>query len=279
MARTTPKDKGKARDRLEIRLFINDSLSEGREVSLTPDQTHYLCQVMRVEEGARMGVFNGREGEWAAELVKQPGKVWAVRPVEQRRPQRNSPDLWLYFALVKAGPVEFMMQKAAELGAARLIPVLTRYGQVRRINGRRLQAILTEAAEQCGRLDLPVLEEPLPLAEIGAHAGPERLILHGDESGVGHPLAEVLAGQPQGRALAVLTGPEGGFAPEEREMLTGWQNTVSFTMGPRILRAETAALAALAGVQMLRGDWDEKPRFEPPSGLEEHDDTDTGKRK
>jgi 16S rRNA (uracil1498-N3)-methyltransferase len=229
-------------------------LEAGSEIALTPPQAHYLGSVMRAVPGEALAVFNGRDGEWLGRLATlSKGRASAVLD-SRLRPQAPEPDLWLLAAPIKRGRIDWVAEKATELGVSRFWPVLTRRTQAERVNRDRLAAHLVEAAEQCERLTLPDIPEPVRLPRLVEDWPAGRILLFLDESGGGPPLAEALADIPAG-PLAVLVGPEGGFAPEERAMLAELPDARPVSLGPRILRAETAALAALAVVQALAGDW------------------------
>jgi 16S rRNA (uracil1498-N3)-methyltransferase len=209
-------------------------------------------------------LFNGRDGEWRAE-VAEAGKRGGVLSCHARtRAQAEPPDLWLVFAPVKRARVDFIAEKATELGCRRLVPVLTRFTNAARVNTGRLAAHCVEAAEQCGRLTVPEVAEPVALARLLDGWDPARRLMFCDESGAGAPAAEVLRAAERGEAgpspWAVLIGPEGGFAPDERDRLAALPFAYAVGMGPRILRADTAAVAALALWQSVLGDWFEGVR-------------------
>lgn len=239
-----------------IRLFVVDDLGPGAAIGLPPAQAHYLRHVMRRQRGDEIALFNGRDGEWLAR-IDGFGKGWCSLAVEAPlRGQTPEPDLWLAFAPLKRARIDFLVQKATELGAALLQPVLTRHVAVDRVNTDRLIANAVEAAEQCGRLTVQEVREPLPLDGLLRDWPRKRRLLFCDEAGDAPPLASALAdaGCASG-PWAVLTGPEGGFAPAEREAIRAQPFVVPVHLGPRILRAETAAVAALALWQGLAGDW------------------------
>jgi 16S rRNA (uracil1498-N3)-methyltransferase len=237
-----------------IRLFVPDPLAEGARVRLPPAQAHYLAAVMRRAAGDMVLVFNGRDGEWRAR-IDALGKGAATLALEQRtRPQEPAPDLWLLAPVLRRETLEWMVEKATELGASRILPVTSDRSAVARTNAQRLAAIATEAAEQCRRLDVPPIAEPAPLAAVLAAWEPGRTLLVADESGRAPPVAAALAGAGGG-AWAVLVGPEGGFAERELDGFRDLPFCRMASLGPRILRAETAAVAALAVLQALAGDW------------------------
>ncbi len=238
------------------RLYVEPALEAGATVALDRAQAHYLGTVLRLKSGDRVLVFNGRDGEWSATMAAQ--RRAAVLVVGARTRAQTAPaDLHYLFAPLKAARLDYMVQKAVEMGVSRLQPVLTRHGQVARVNSERMRANAIEAAEQCGILALPDIEPPVALARLIAVRNPERYLVFCDEDAeVGNPVA-ALAGVPRvpGGPLAVLIGPEGGFAADERAALLKLPNVVRLALGPRILRADTAAVAALALVQAVIGDW------------------------
>ena len=248
-----------------IRLFVPDPLSDGVAVAPAPEQARYLLGVMRLQVGAALLLFNGRDGEWRT-VVEHAGKRDCMLRVQARtRPQAFPPDLELIVALVKRGPLETIAEKATELGARRVRLVTTRRTNADRARLDRLQAIATEAAEQTGRLDVPEVTEPMKLEALLAAWPAERRLMFCDEAG-DDPAAEWGGGEgrarpalavlrPEEGSWAVLIGPEGGFAPEERTMLRSLPFVTPVTLGPRILRADTAAIAALTLWQAALGDW------------------------
>ncbi|BAE49048.1 16S rRNA (uracil(1498)-N(3))-methyltransferase [Paramagnetospirillum magneticum] len=245
--------------RPRFRLFVEAPLSAGMAVALTRDQTHYLASVMRAAVGELVLLFNGRDGEWLARIAALAKAGAALVPESQTRPQAPEPDLWLLAAPLKKDRTDLVVEKAAELGVSRLWPVFTRRTNAGRVNADRLHAHLVEAAEQCERLTVPDLAEPAALDKVLAGWPAERVLLFLDEGGGGVPLAEVLNGL-SGQKLALLVGPEGGFDGEERRLIASRPFARAVGLGPRILRAETAAIAALAVVQALNGDWQSPPR-------------------
>ncbi len=242
------------------RLFVGEALAAGGVVGLSANQAHYLRHVLRLEKGARVALFNGADGEWTG-VIEGFGKGWASVALEaQSRPQKVEPDLSLLFAPIKHGRIDYLVQKAAELGAARLLPVLTEFTQVARVNTERLAANAQEAAEQTGRLSVPEVAEPRRLMDALAGWDSSRRIMLCDESGHGRPVMEVLSDLPRGQPWAVLIGPEGGFSEAELDALRKLPFVTSVSLGPRLLRADTAAVAALACWQAALGDWpDETP--------------------
>jgi 16S rRNA (uracil1498-N3)-methyltransferase len=241
------------------RLFVNAPLKAGDTVALERDQSNYLGNVLRLKAGDTILVFNGRDGEWQAQIAgrKRPD---ALRIDTQRRPQDRLGDLAYIFAPLKHARLDYMVQKAVEMGASMLQPVLTRFTQVARVNGERMRANVIEAAEQCGILSLAAVAEPIPLERFLGERDPQRLLVFCDEAAeVADPLRS-LQGRPSGcDGIDLLIGPEGGFAEQERAMLLRQPQTLRLSLGPRILRADTAAVAALALVQAALGDWTSVP--------------------
>ncbi len=245
----------------KTRLFVEAALAAGAGVDLTAPQAHYLVNVLRLGIGDEVAVFNGLDGEWLAR-IERPGKGRHRLAVGKRtRRQDAEPGPWLLFAPIKRAPVDLLARKATELGVSRLWPVFTRNTAVSRINLRRLRANAVEAAEQCGRLTVPEVKEPLALERVFAGWPEDRRLLVLDETGGGRPIAEALmapdAGGTRG-ASAILAGPEGGFSRSEVDALAELPFASAVGLGPRILRADTAALAALACWQALVGDWAEE---------------------
>jgi len=236
------------------RLFVETALRPGAVAVLDRHQSNYLGNVLRLASGDSILVFNGRDGEWLAELSgrKRPESLTAVK---QTRPQDVLPDLIYAFAPLKHARLDYMVQKAVEMGAARLQPVLTRFTQVARVNGERMRANVIEAAEQCGILSVAEVAEPMALERFLAARDAERLLIFCDEAAeVADPLRTLAQGTATS-GIDVLIGPEGGFAEEERTLLMRQARILRLSLGPRILRADTAAVAALALVQATLGDW------------------------
>ena len=239
------------------RLFVPNDLSPGVEAPLGEPQAHYLRHVMRLAEGARLLLFNGRDGEWSATLSLR-GKKAAVAQVEaQTRVQEKEPDVWLCFAPVKRARIDFIAEKATELGVSVLQPVITQHTAVERVNVERLAANAVEAAEQTERLTVPEVRTPLDLTRLLDAWPAGRRLLICDETGGGPPIAEALAGldaAARSAPWAIVIGPEGGFAQAELTALRRIKDVVAVGLGPRILRADTAALTALACWQAMVGD-------------------------
>jgi 16S rRNA (uracil1498-N3)-methyltransferase len=237
------------------RLFVDAPLGAGQTVPLERNQSNYLGNVLRLAAGEQVLVFNGRDGEWQARIAgrKRPD---SLEILEQRRPQDRLPDIAYVFAPLKHARLDYMVQKAVEMGAAKLQPVLTRFTQVSRVNSERMRANVIEAAEQCGILSLAEVVEPVPLDRFLAQRRPERLLVFCDEAAeTASPLQALQTGLSAADGLDILIGPEGGFAEEERALLLRQRRTLRLSLGPRILRADTAGVAALALVQAALGDW------------------------
>ncbi len=236
------------------RLYVDAPLAEGCVVALDRSQSHYLRRVLRFKDGQEILVFNGRDGEWRATLEGGTRET-ALRARASTRPQTAAGDLHYLFAPLKSARLDYMVQKAVEMGASQLRPVLTQHGQIARVNLERMRANAIEAAEQCGVLSLPEIAAPVPLKGTLAAWQPQRHLVFCDETAdVADPLA-AFAAVPRGAPLGVLIGPEGGFTADERAALLKLPNVVRLALGPRILRADTAAVAALALVQAVIGDW------------------------
>jgi 16S rRNA (uracil1498-N3)-methyltransferase len=240
------------------RLYVAADLAAGAAVALEAPQAHYLRNVLRLAAGAGVALFNGRDGEWRASIADLGKRGATLRCLAQTRPQRAGPDLWLLFAPIKRLRIDFLVEKATELGVALLQPVFTRHTAATRLNLERLAAHAVEAAEQTERLSIPVLREPQSLMECLAAWPSDRHLLLCAEAGAARPIADALtalAGTPAARApWAVLVGPEGGFAAAELDDLGKLPFVTPVGLGPRILRADTAALAALACWQAILGD-------------------------
>jgi 16S rRNA (uracil1498-N3)-methyltransferase len=237
------------------RLYVDAPLAAGAKVTLEASQVNYLRNVLRRKAGEAVLVFNGRDGEWRGTLA-EAGKRNVLLVIEKLiRAQTTAPDLHYLFAPLKHARLDYMVQKAVELGVSRLQPVLTRHAQVARVNLDRMRANAVEAAEQCGILTLPEVAQPVTLDRMIAERDPARMLVFCDEDAeVKDPIAALSAVRPS-EALAVLIGPEGGFAEDERAALVALPNVLRLALGPRILRADTAAVAALALVNAAVGDW------------------------
>jgi 16S rRNA (uracil1498-N3)-methyltransferase len=236
------------------RLYVDAPLQEAATVALDRSQAHYLTAVMRLKSGAGVLAFNGRDGEWRA-AIKAEKRGAVLQIGAQTRPQTAAGDLHYLFAPLKSARHDYMVQKAVEMGVSRLQPVLTRHSQIARVNTARMRANAIEAAEQCGILTLPEIAEPETLTRILGGCEPQRYVIFCDEDAEAADPLLALANVPRPAPLAVLIGPEGGFAADERAALVRLPNVVRLALGPRILRADTAAVAALALIQAVLGDW------------------------
>lgn len=236
------------------RLFTQSDLTANVLVELPDGQAKYLTRVMRLAQGAVVRVFNGRDGEWQAEL-QVTGKSAALRAVKQTREQYLPPDLSLLFAPLKKARTDFVVEKASELGVRNIQPVITEYTQTSRVRADKLQAVATEAAEQTERLDVPAVHDAAPLTNALGNWPREKPLIFCDEAGDAAPFS----GIEQGQAGGILVGPEGGFSARERELLRSLDFVIPITLGPRILRAETATVVALTLWQTNVGDWRERP--------------------
>ena len=237
------------------RLFVDAALAAGETVALKPNQSNYLGNVLRLSAGGTILVFNGSDGEWQASIAgsKRPD---SLKLVARTRPQDRLPDLAYVFAPLKHARLDYMVQKAVEMGASSLQPVLTRFTQVARVNGERMRANVIEAAEQCGILSIAEVAEPVALDRYLGGRSAGRLLVFCDEATEATNPLQALQGQlAAAGGIDVLIGPEGGFAEEERASLLRQKRTLRLSLGPRILRADTAAVAALALVQAVLGDW------------------------
>lgn len=236
------------------RLFVHQDLVEGTCITLEAPQANYLGNVLRMTSGAKLLLFDGRSGEWLASIAETGKRRMTLIAERKTREVETVPDLWLAFAPVKRAQTDWLVEKATELGVARLIPVMTQRTVTERVRLDRLRAIMIEAAEQCGRTALPQICEPLPLLRLLDERDAARTLYFADENGG----ADVAAAFRPGPAL-LLTGPEGGFTSEERERVRASSNSIAVSLGPRILRAETAALASLAAFMAVAGDWRSSP--------------------
>ncbi len=245
----------------KIRLFTTNLLQKTALIDLTKEQAHYLVNVMRRKEGDAVAVFNGIDGEWRAFITSYSRKHCQLQIIQQTRLQTNNPDIWLCFAPVKNAPIQNIIQKATELGVKTMQPVLTKHTIVTKVNVSRLSLVAIEAAEQCGRITVPEIMEVITLDKMLANWDENRQLILCDESGGGTSMVTALLKLNKGGKYAVLIGPEGGFAQSEFAILRNHPYIIPVGMGPRILRADTAAIVALAGVFSILGDWDERPGF------------------
>ncbi len=239
-----------------VRLYTESDLDAGLTVSLSAGQAHYLGNVMRMKEGDPVVLFNGRDGEWRAAIAGLRKKEGTAVAGERLRPQDSVPDLWLLFAPVKRARIDFIAEKATELGVSAIGAVFTEHTAVSRVNEDRLRANAIEAAEQCGRLSVPEIQPPSTLAQRLADWPDGRRIMLCDETGGGKSVQEALSGGSAATGpWAILCGPEGGFSSMELDLLAENSIVTRVSLGPRILRADTAVLAALACWQSMVGDW------------------------
>jgi 16S rRNA (uracil1498-N3)-methyltransferase len=243
----------------KTRIYVESPLGEGAHIALPESAAHQLLHALRAKAGDTVLLFNGADGEWLAEIAQAGKRDLKARVLRRTAAQQNAPDIWLAFAPVKNEKIDYTVKRAVELGVSRLLPVMTRHTVVGRVNTGRLRANAVEAAEQSGRHDVPEVAEPQALERLlgGWQAG--RALFFCDESGQAPPLKTLLLRLISG-PCAVLIGPEGGFAREEQTLLRTLPFVAPLHMGPRILRAETAALAALANIQAWLGDWDTPPK-------------------
>jgi len=237
----------------KVRLYVEATLDIAARVEPSAGQAHYLLHVMRAKAGTRVSLFNGRDGEWLARIDDVSKRGCTLVCEKQTTKQVAAPDLWLLFAPIKKTPADYLTQKATELGVRVLQPVITRRTVVSRVNTERMKANAIEAAEQSGRLDVPEIREPMNLEKLLATWPKDRRIVFCDEAGEAPSIADALKTAPAG-PWAILTGPEGGFDPAERDAIRACTFVVPVSLGSRILRADTAALAALAVWQAIRGD-------------------------
>jgi 16S rRNA (uracil1498-N3)-methyltransferase len=238
----------------KVRLYVGAALGAAARAEPSVQQAHYLLHVMRAKLGDAVQLFNGRDGEWLARVDEVTRRSLVLLCEQQTEKQSGTPDVWLVFAPIKKTPGDYVAQKATELGVRALQPVYTHRTIARRINLERMCANAIEAAEQSGRLTVPEIREPLDLDKLLASWPYERKLLFCDEAGDAPPIRDALVNAPDG-PWAVLTGPEGGFDDSERAMIRALSCVVPATLGSRILRADTAALAALAIWQSIKGDW------------------------
>ena len=240
------------------RLFTEAPLSANETVDLGKDKAHFLKNVLRLSPGDHVAFFNGKDGEWLGRIDSLSKSTATVVLVNCTRPQTPMPDVWLVFAPIKRARIDFVAEKVTELGVAQIRPVITRRTVMSRVNTGRLEANALEASEQCERLDVPTVFEPQSLATLLDQWPADRRILWCDEGASGGPIAQALAGLDDGEKSdpwAILIGPEGGFDEDERARLIDFEGALAVTLGPRLLRADTAAAAALAIWQAWIGDW------------------------
>lgn len=247
------------------RLYVEDALALDARIELSDDHAHYLGTVMRAGEGDTTALFNGRDGEWNARIVEVTKRRCIVQIDALLRPQtaENQQDLWLLFAPVKKAGTDMIVEKATELGVSAIRPVITQFTQSQRVNTERLAANAREAAEQCERLSVPTVSEPVSLEKMLSNWPKGRILFTLDETGGGAAITDVLSCAGSGPS-AFLVGPEGGFSKSELDLLRRSPFVTHINLGPRILRAETAAVAGLTCWQALCGDWRARPSFRTP---------------
>lgn len=243
-------------DHTRVRLFVDQPFADGVSLTLDASQSHYLTHVMRLRSGDRVAVFNGREGEWASSIHDVSKRSTTLRLESQVLPQVGVPDLWLCFAPVKRARLDFLVQKATELGVSGIRPVMTRRTIVARVNLDRLKANVIEAAEQSGRLSVPGIFEPATLPALLDDWPQDRMLYYCDEESRAESESAIAAfTKSRSSSAAVLIGPEGGFEASERDMLRECAFVTPLSLGPRIMRADTAAVSALTLWQATNGDW------------------------
>ncbi|CUH76093.1 Ribosomal RNA small subunit methyltransferase E [Tritonibacter multivorans] len=238
----------------KVRLYVDHPLGAGQSVPLDRDQAHYLFGVMRLAQGTRVALFNGRDGEWQADVAEAGKRGGSLTCLEQSKPLQLPPDLWLIFAPIKKARTDFIVEKAAEMGAARIMPVVTDFTNSERIRQDRLQAHTVEAAEQCGGTYVPEVADLQKLSRLLDHWPEDRQLMFCDEAEVGNAL-ELAADAHKDAPWAIVIGPEGGFSDGERKRLAAMAQSHVVSLGPRILRADTAAVAAMTLWQKTLGDW------------------------
>lgn len=236
------------------RLYVPHELGPDIAFDASAEQSHYLASVLRMTEGAELLVFNGRDGEWLARIDARSKRSLRLRTIEQTRPQPPQPDLLYCFAPLKTGRLDYLIQKAVEMGAGTLQPVITQHTQTAKASTERMRANAVEAAEQCGILAIPGVAEPVRLEPLLAGWDASRRLIFCDEDAATHNPLPALR-EIEEKSLALLVGPEGGFSDDERRMLRALPFVTAIPLGPRILRADTAAVAALAVIQAAIGDW------------------------
>jgi 16S rRNA (uracil1498-N3)-methyltransferase len=241
------------------RLHIVNDLGPDQALTISGDQAHYLQNVMRLKVGDSVRLFNGRDGEWHGVLSEIAKRALTIKLQNQLKPQKSEPDLWLCCAPIKKAHFDYMIEKATELGVSTIKPVLTARTQIREVNVERCTSIAAEAAEQSERMNVPRVEKPMALSDLTASWPDDRQLIVCAEFGAAAPIHQALqAPALRGKKSAIIVGPEGGFAPEEFETLRAIKNALFVRLGPRILRADTAALSALTCWQAICGDWDTK---------------------
>jgi 16S rRNA (uracil1498-N3)-methyltransferase len=236
------------------RLFVSNIINADAEIALPPAQAHYLMHVLRLSEGAEVLIFDGKSGEWRAEIVKARKGICCIRMRQMVREQTAAQDVHYAFAPLKQARLDYMVQKAAEMGASVLKPVITAHTAVARLNLERMHANAVEAAEQCGILTIPSIDPPVRLEALVKACEKSRTIVFCDERAAIAPPLEAIA-KLKGRKITALIGPEGGFSESERALLLSKESVCPVSLGPRIMRADTAAVAILALINAVLGDW------------------------
>lgn len=245
------------RKKFDRRLFIEGPLAKTNSITLSADQSHYLANVLRAKAGMPVALFNGKDGEWAAEVIEVSKRSVDLRVLEQVKTQSVEPDVWLVFAPIKKARIDFIAQKATELGASHLLPIYTRRTIVDRVKIDRLHANAVEAAEQCERITVPTIGEPVKFEKLMQEWPQNRHIMFCDESLSGQSAHQALSNikTADKEPWAIFIGPEGGFDENERKLLQNHEKAIAVSLGPRIMRADTAAMAALSLWQSALGDW------------------------
>ena len=241
----------------KIRLYIDDNIETEQIITLNEKQSHYLVKVMLLNISDLVLLFNGRDGEWVSEIKSFEKKAVVLKLVKCIRIQEEQTNLWLAFAPIKRGRIDLIAEKATELGVSRLIPVITAHTQTTKVNTARLRANANEAAEQCNRLTVPEIIEPISLKNFLSSWPLGRILLVADETGGGAPILDIIgrSGRKENTAYTLLVGPEGGFSSEELDELSKLPFVTKIDLGPRVLRAETAVVAAISVIQAVSGDW------------------------
>jgi len=244
----------------DVRIYCCHTLQGNEIITLADNERNYLLNVRRLKAGNEISLFNATSGQWRAVIESSTKKEVYIKLLEQLRKPEPEPDVWLFAAIVKRDALENIVQKATELGVSRIIPVITANSQMKNINIERLSVIATEAAEQCERLSVPILENPVSITHIEKMLGDKKLFW-GDESGAEKSMAQI-SDDSETYSAALIIGPEGGFTRQERDFLGGIKNSVALCFGPRILKADTAAIVGLALIMQSKfGDWHLKPQF------------------
>ncbi len=237
-----------------IRIYFAGKLEVAEAITVPEEVSHYLCNVMRCRQGESIKCFNGSDGEYSCEITKIDKKNTVLKVIRQLALPREVPDIWLLFAPLKKDKTDFVIEKAVELGAKKIIPVITAYTNSEKVRHERFLSQAKEAAEQSGRFDIPTITKETSLSEVLSGWDSDRTLFFMDETRQGSQIAEQFL-KHTAKPAAILIGPEGGFSEEEKNLLNRQQYVVNITLGPRILRAETAAAASLAIWQSLCGDW------------------------